>query len=116
MRGDRPWLTGVIHLGIEKVVEAPVDLAGHRVQHVGSLRQCQSAPRPFERFGCRPHGKVDLLRTALGYRSDQTAVDRRDLLELPLGGGRHEAIADEMQKSCRAHGLGTLRGVAAGGE
>src|SRR6266404_1283093 len=44
VRGDGPRLAGVVNFGIEKIIETPIDLPRHPVQHVGALRQGQPAP------------------------------------------------------------------------
>jgi hypothetical protein len=109
VRGDRARLARVIHLGVEKIVEAPVDLTRHRVKHVRALWQRQPTPRALQRRGSRLHGQLDLLAATLRDRSDETAVDRGELVELPLRSRLHKPIVNEMQEIRRAHEGRTLR-------
>jgi len=93
---DGARLAGIVNFRVEKIIEAPIDLPCHCVQHVGALRQGQPAPRTRQCGTRGLHGGVDLVPPALGHGADQAAVHRRALVEVPLRLGGHEPVADKM--------------------
>jgi hypothetical protein len=104
VRGNGARLAGIMDFGIQKIVEAPVDLLSHRVQHVSTLRHRHPTPRPLKRRARRTHRGIDLPRAALRNSPHQATIYGRPLFELALRSGRHELIIDEMKKHRVAHG------------
>ena len=91
-------------LGIEEIVEAPVDLRGDGLQQVGALREREPSPRALQCRRSRPATAASTSGApAFGHVADQAAVDRRAILELPPRGGGDELVADEMTESAGAH-------------
>jgi len=96
VRGQRTRLAGVGQFGGQEVVEAAVDLVGHRVQQLGALDHAHLAPLALERGTARGHGGVDLGLAGLVHLADHFIGGRVAVVE-GLGGGDKFAV-DEVQE------------------
>ena len=108
VRGNGAGLAGVGDFGIEKIIEAPIDLASDGVEHLGSLCEAHAPPRTLQRRTRRPYRGIDLRRAAFRDAAEQAAIDGGVLVEIPLRCRGHEGVIDKVQKCRAAHLAGDI--------
>ncbi len=95
MRGQRQRLAGVGHLGLQEVVEAAVDLVGHRVEQFRPFDHTHVAPVALERGARGADRGIHLAFARLVHQAQHPVVDGGVVLEGLAGSD--ELAVDEVQ-------------------
>jgi hypothetical protein len=98
VRCEGARFTGVLHLRVDKIIGATIDLRGNRFQQGHALRQGHSLPGALQSRLRRLDRQVDLRCAPFRDESDQAAVNRRALLELPSRAAGQELVTDKVRK------------------